>query len=167
MLIYISSISGVRHEFEVEGSTTIDELYRMVWKKYNIGSDPIAAARNSGDGLGLIWAGKRLRTRFLNEFAIDNGISVEILQSFYGSAPNNLADYNIQKESQIYMCLFETQARKQIEKACLEECSICMENLSNIAIVGYRQCSNNHFFHCDCMKKVVSCPLCRSKIWTV
>lgn len=95
MLIYLTYFGGKRCEIEVEGSTTIDELYQIAFDKFDIDADPITAARSTGDGLALIFAGKRLRTRFLHDMAQENGISEQMLTDFYGHAPRNLCDYNI------------------------------------------------------------------------
>ena len=167
MLIFINSnLNTVQNQpIEVDGSTTIDELYRMVWDMLNIHSDPIASSRTLNDGFALIFAGKRLRTRFYKEMAIENGISEEILRNF-GIVPKTLADYNIQKDSRIYCCYIETNARKQFHDVGKEECSVCFESFSNMGSVGYRKCLNNHYFHFKCIRNPI-CPLCRTQQWVV
>lgn len=65
------------------------------------------------------------------------------------------------------MCLVETEARNRHYRATREDCSICLDTLSDTAIVGYRQCSNQHYFHSKCVAKLTSCPLCRTEKWNV
>lgn len=162
MRIFVRLLNCEKHEIEVEGSTTIEELYCLVWKVCKIDLDPFVSAKNGRDGLAISWAGKRLRTRCIKEIAASNKLTVETILYFNGPIENNLADYNIQKDSTIYVTFYEFQARKRYENALKEDCVVCFESLSDMGIVGYRECENHHYFHSKCII-FATCPMCRNK----
>lgn len=148
MRIYVTDLNATRHEIQVEGSTTITELYHLVWLKCGVKSDHVTAASSSLDGLGIGWCGKRLHV----------GIDAR---------ERNVAGYNIQGGSMLHVIFYETNARQRYQYATMRDCSVCLETLSNMGFVGYRQCENNHFFHFHCTRQLETCPLCRTRKWAI
>lgn len=158
MIIFVHTLTGEWHEFEVSPGDTIAHLYKITWKA--CGYDTAAAkgaAKGDHDGLGLCFAGKRLKHRSYEQVAAENNLSIAILRD-YCDALNTLASYNIQAQNRIYLVYYETEARKRLS----EECCVCLETLSDCALVGYRQCINKHVIHRMCARDLNACPLCRT-----
>ena len=148
MIIYIKDLNGEKKSIDVNGSDTIKELYIKVATIFNYSSIKTFSLKENIDGLKLLFGGKYLT--YLDE---DKELCIW--------------DFNIQKESTVYVSFDQRNARKEFRLLKEGNCCICLESLKDVDIVGYRRCANNHMIHFECLKDIESCPLCRTKQWEV